>query len=112
MLTGKSEKRGHWGQVQGISLGRGAATHCSPDYKSWGPLEFRIYVPGGKKSEKKMGKGMIQTAPQRRNMCVGSFVLSFYLSLAGRNFRGVLRGEFQQYSHQFSRCVLSGLGVP
>ena len=57
---------------------------------------------------------MARVVSQKESTCVhsGSFVLSFYLSLAGRNFRGVLRGEFQQYSHQFSRCVLSGLGVP
>ena len=27
-LTGRSEKRGLWGQVQGISLGQAATAHC------------------------------------------------------------------------------------
>ena len=35
-LTGESEKRGPWGQVQGVSPGRAAAAHCSPGCKSCG----------------------------------------------------------------------------
>ena len=37
---------------------------------------------------------------------------SFSLSLAGGDPRGGLRGGFQQNTHQFSRCALSGSWSP
>ena len=35
-----------------------------------------------------------------------------FLSLAGGNLRGGLRGGFQQHTHQFFGCVLSGAWSP
>ena len=45
---------------------------------------------------------------QRESGHAGSFVLSFYFSLRRKNLSGGLKGVFQQNSHQFSRCALSG----
>ena len=45
-------------------------------------------------------------------LVLGPLSRGYYLSLAGRNLRGGLRGGFQQNLHQFSRCVLSGSWSP
>ena len=62
---------------------------------------------------------MPRVAPQREKgefvPCVLCLQASFSLptlSLPGRNFRGGLRGGFQQNIHQFSRCALLGSWSP
>ena len=43
---------------------------------------------------------------------LGFLSLYFCLSLAGRNLRGGLRGGFQQNTHPFFRCAVSGSRSP
>ena len=61
---------------------------------------------------KQKGKGKVcGPAPQReRDGAHMHWVLPFmcFISLAGDNLRGGLRGGFQQNIHSFSRCALLG----
>ena len=61
-LTGKPEKRGPWGQVQGISPGQAATAHCSPGCKS---PEDSYSLGDAYLWGKENGQGMDQAAPQR-----------------------------------------------
>ena len=102
-FSGKPEKRGLWGQVQGISLGQLPATYCLK-VQEMGACEERS---GGEIGEREWCW----------LLCRGSFVLSlfslslFSLSLS-QNLRGGLRGGFQQNIHQFSRRALPGSWSP
>ena len=61
---------------------------------------------------KKKGQGRCGYAPGRESMAWVLCFEGFYLSLAGGNLRGGLRGGFQQNIHKFSRCAFSGLWFP
>ena len=65
-----------------------------------------------KKMKEGGGKGMAEASPQRERVLTGSFVLRFYLSLAGGNLRGGRRGGFQPNIHRFSRCAFPGCWSP
>ena len=54
---------------------------------------------------------MARATPQRESMC-WVLRLEAFVFLAGGNLRGGLRGGFQQHTHQFFRCVLSGAWSP
>ena len=55
-LTGESEKRGSWGQDQGVSLGRAASLHCSPAPESHGSLRvLEMNVCWGRRGGRERG---------------------------------------------------------
>ena len=100
LCTAAGQKQGAGPDKTRWRAGFGPQALCLP------PVFQQMQAFGGKRRERQR----CGCAPRKYG--TGSFVLRGFISHTGGNFRGSLKGCFQQNIHQFSRCALSGSWSP